>query len=99
MTISEKTVKTEKTDSKKKVWKSCGYLSKSKNPKVLVVMVKHKRFIVNVNGLQAVLNGKIEYSLIYEYIDSLDDSVEEWQQLEKSRKAELMAINKEIEEN
>jgi predicted ATP-dependent serine protease len=63
---TEKTVKTEKTE--KKEWKSCGYLSKSKNPKVLVVMVKHQRFIVNVDGLQNVFSGKIEYTPIYEYV-------------------------------
>lgn len=56
----------EKTKEKK--WLSCGYLSKTKNPKVLLVMVKHQRFIVNLNGFQAVISGKIEYTPIYEYI-------------------------------
>jgi hypothetical protein len=67
----------EKTDSnngipegKKKEWKSCGYISKTKNPKVLLVTVKHHRFIVNISGLQNVMAGKIEYTLIYEHIDS-----------------------------
>jgi hypothetical protein len=60
MTTSEKT--------EKKEWKSCGYMAKSKNPKVLVAMVKHQRFIVNVDGFKAVLNGKIEYTPIYEYV-------------------------------
>ena len=86
MATSEKTEKTEK-----KVWKSCGYISKTKKPKVLLVMVKHQRFIVNISGLQNVVNGKIEYALIYEHIED-----EEWQQLQKSREAELMAINKEL---
>jgi hypothetical protein len=53
---------------KTKIWKSCGYLSKSKNPKVFVVMVKHQRFIVNLDGLEEVKAGKIEYTLIYEHI-------------------------------
>jgi len=53
---------------KKNEWKSCGYLSKTKNPKVLLIIVKNQRYIVNVDGLQAVNDGKIEYSLIYEYI-------------------------------
>lgn len=56
----------EKTE--KKEWKSCGYISKSKNPKVFVVMVKHQRYIVNLNGFQAVLRDKLEYTPIYEYI-------------------------------
>jgi DNA-directed RNA polymerase subunit M/transcription elongation factor TFIIS len=75
--------------TEKKEWKSCGYLSKSKNPKVLVVKIKNVRYIVNVAGLQKVISGKLEYTLIYEHIED-----EEWQQLEKSRKAELMAIHK-----
>jgi hypothetical protein len=57
------------SESKKKVWKSCGYISKTKNPKVLLVMVKHKRFIVNIFGLQSVNTGKLEYTLIYEHIE------------------------------
>jgi GR25 family glycosyltransferase involved in LPS biosynthesis len=64
MAISEKTEKTEK-----KEWKSCGYMAKSKNPKVLVVIVKNQRFIVNVDGLQNVFAGKIEYTPIYEHIE------------------------------
>ena len=56
------------TSEKTKEWKSCGYISKTKNPKVLLVMVKHKRFIVNLNGFEAVLNGKLEYTPIYEYL-------------------------------
>ena len=59
--------KTEKTV--KKEWKDCGYISKTKNPKVLLVMVKHHRFIVNVSGLQNVLSEKLEYTPIYEHIE------------------------------
>jgi len=59
MTISDKT---------EKKFESCGYISKSKNPKVLVVMVKHVRYIVNVDGLQAVNSDKLEYTPIYEYV-------------------------------
>ena len=84
--ISEKTEKTVK-----KEWKSCGYMAKSKNLKVLVVMVKHVRYIVNLDGFLNVVSGKLEYTPIYEYIGN-----EEWQQLQKSREAELMAINKEL---
>jgi hypothetical protein len=62
--------KTEKTDKK---WKSCGYISKTKNPKVLLVMVRHQRFIVNLNGFQAVLNDKIEYTPVYEFIGEKND--------------------------
>jgi hypothetical protein len=58
----------EKTE--KKEWKSCGYISKTKNPKVLLIMVKHVRYIVNVSGLQSVTSGKIEYTPIYEFIGS-----------------------------
>lgn len=57
---------TEKT--KKKEWQSCGYMAKSKNPKVFVVMVKHVRYIVNVDGLQDVNSGKIEFTPIYEFV-------------------------------
>jgi hypothetical protein len=60
MTVSEK--------AEKKVWKSCGYISRTKNPKVLLVMLKHQRYIVNVSGLQSVNSGKLEYTPIYEYV-------------------------------
>ena len=55
-------------ESEKKKFKSCGYLSKTKNPKVLLIMVKHVRYIVNVDGLQAVNSDKLEYTPIYEYV-------------------------------
>lgn len=50
-------------------WKSCGYIGKSKNEKVLIVMVKHTRFIVNVSGVKDVLDGKVEYTEIFEHIE------------------------------
>ena len=56
------------TSEKTKVWKSCGYIAKTKNPKVLLVMLKHQRYIVNVSGLQSVNSGKLEYTPIYEYV-------------------------------
>lgn len=58
-------VESDKTEKK---WKSSGYLSKTKNPKVLLIMVKNVRYIVNVDGLQNVSTGKIEFTPIYEYI-------------------------------
>ena len=57
----------EKTE--KKEWESCGYISKSKNPKVLLVVLKHQRFIVNVNGIQDVLKGEVEYTEIFEHLE------------------------------
>jgi hypothetical protein len=65
MAVSEKLPQGQ---SNGKVWKSCGYISRTKNPKVLLVMVKHQRFIVNISGLQAVNAEKLEFTPIYEYI-------------------------------
>lgn len=57
------------SDKTEKKFESCGYISKSKNARVLIVMVKHQRFIVNVDGLEKVIAGKLEYTPIYEHID------------------------------
>ena len=53
----------------KKKFESCGYISKSKNVRVLIVMVKHQRFIVNFDGLEKVIAGKLEYTPLYEHME------------------------------
>lgn len=76
-------------------WRSCGYLSLTKDGKKVTVMVKHVRYVANLNELKAVLEGKLGYTEIFEPLAS-PESDEEWLQLQKSRKAEILAVNKEI---
>jgi len=57
-------------EEKKGTWKDCGYLTISKSGKVLSVVVKHKRYVVNLAEATLVLDGIKEYSLIYEYVGS-----------------------------
>ena len=49
-------------------WKDCGYLTISKSGKVLSVVVKHQRFISNLDEVGDVLDGKRLYCLIYEFV-------------------------------
>ncbi len=51
-----------------KQWKDCGYVAKTKNPKVLAVKIKGERYILNLKDINDVLNDKLEYALIFERI-------------------------------
>lgn len=48
------------------VWKDCGYLSLTKSGKKLLVVVKRVRYVVDLDGVKAVLDGKQNYTLVYE---------------------------------
>ena len=47
-------------------WKSSGYLSLTKDGKKVTVMVKHVRYIANKEDLKAVLEGKLNFTDIFE---------------------------------
>lgn len=47
-------------------WKDCGYISLSKSGKVLSIVVKHKRYIANLDEAAQVFLGAREYTLIWE---------------------------------
>ena len=55
-------------EEKKRTWKDCGYITISKSGKVLSVVVKHKRFVVNLEETEEVLGGRRNYTLIYEFV-------------------------------
>lgn len=48
------------------VWKDCGYLSLTKDGKKVSVVVKHIRYVVNLEEFKEVLDGKRRYTLILE---------------------------------
>ena len=47
-------------------WKDCGYLSLTKDGKKVTVMVKHVRYIANLEELKAVLEGKLNFTDVFE---------------------------------
>ena len=47
-------------------WKSSGYLSLTKDGKKVTVMVKHVRYITSQEELKAVLEGKLNFTDIFE---------------------------------
>jgi len=47
-------------------WKSTGYLSLTKDGKKVTVMVKHVRYIANLKELQDVLEGKLNFTEVFE---------------------------------
>jgi hypothetical protein len=48
------------------VWKSCGYISLTKDEKKLKIVVKKENFIADLNDVKAVLNGWLDYTEIFE---------------------------------
>jgi len=54
--------------SKEKQWEDCGYITISKSGKALSVVVKHKRFISNIDEVRGVLDGERNYCLVFEHI-------------------------------
>ena len=53
---------------KKRSWKDCGYITISKSGKVLSVVVKNQRYVVNLVEAEEVLEGRRNYTLIYEFV-------------------------------
>jgi hypothetical protein len=66
MKKTEPPVKTE--EGKPANWKDCGYLTISKKGNVLSVVIKHQRYVVNLNEATEVIEGQREYTLIYEFV-------------------------------
>ena len=58
----------KKEEPKKKSWADCGYLTISKSGKVLSVVVKNQRYVVNLEEAAEVLDGKRNYTLIFEFV-------------------------------
>jgi hypothetical protein len=47
-------------------WKDCGCFSFTKKGDRLLIVVKHQRYVADLKGVRAVLDGKQSYTLIYE---------------------------------
>jgi hypothetical protein len=47
-------------------WKDCGYVSFTKKGDRLLIVLKHQRYVADLKGVKAVLDGKQTYTLIYE---------------------------------
>lgn len=54
--------------SNEKHWNDCGYLTISKSGKVLSIVVKHKRYVANLDDIAQVLDGTKNYTLIFEHV-------------------------------
>lgn len=52
----------------KRSWVDVGYVSLSKSGKALSIVVKHKRYIANLEEIAQVLDGTKEYTLIFEHV-------------------------------
>jgi hypothetical protein len=50
----------------KLVWKSCGYISLTKDGKKLKVVIKKQVYIAKLDDVKAVLDGKLDYIEILE---------------------------------
>ena len=48
------------------VWKSCGYISLTKDGKKLRVVVRKMKYIANLDDVKAVLDGERSYTEILE---------------------------------
>jgi len=48
------------------VWKSCGYLSLTKGGNNVAVVVKRMRYVASLDDVKAILEGKLDYTQIYE---------------------------------
>ena len=48
------------------VWKDCGYFSLTKDKKGVAVVVKHTRYYLKFEEVKEVVEGKKEYTLVYE---------------------------------
>lgn len=48
------------------VWKSCGYISLTKDGKKLKVVIKKQVYIAKLDDVKAVLDGKLDYIEILE---------------------------------
>ncbi len=47
-------------------WKDCGYLCVSKSGKKIVIVIKHIRYVATLEAFMKILDGKQNYTLIYE---------------------------------
>jgi hypothetical protein len=47
-------------------WKDCGYVSFTKKGDRILIVLKHQRYVADLKGVKAVLDGKQPYTFIYE---------------------------------
>ena len=47
------------------VWKSCGYLSLTKDGRRVAFVVKRRRYVASLDDVKAILEGKLGYTQIY----------------------------------
>lgn len=47
-------------------WKHCGYFTLTKDGTKVSVVVHHIRYVLNLEEVKAVVEGKLNYTLIYE---------------------------------
>jgi len=57
-------------------WKDCGYISLSKSGKALSIVVKHERYIANLDEAAQVFLRARKYALILEYVGSANEGKE-----------------------
>jgi hypothetical protein len=60
----------------KRSWADCGYITLSKSGKVLSVVVKHQRYVANLEETEEVLDGKRRYTLVFEHVNPSRDCSE-----------------------
>ena len=53
-------------ETMKRQWRHCGYFSLTKSGIAAAIVVKHKRYTANLEQIGRVLNGTLDYALIYE---------------------------------
>jgi hypothetical protein len=63
-------------EEKKRTWVDCGYVTISKSGKVLSVVVKNQRYVVNLEEAAEVLDGKRNYTLVFEHVNPSRDCSE-----------------------
>ena len=64
----QKNKEKQQSPEKKRSWVDCGYLTLSKSGEVLSVVVKKKRYVVNLEEATEVVDGERNYTLIYEFV-------------------------------
>ena len=47
-------------------WKDCGYVSFTKKGDRILIVVKHMRYVADLAEIKEVLDGKRNYTLIFE---------------------------------
>lgn len=67
MKKKEQPVETEDGKPARK-WNDCGYVTVSKKGNVLSIVIKHQRYVANLEEATEVIDGQRDYALIYEFV-------------------------------